>query len=216
MSVPASQVKELREKTNAGFLDCKKALEATEGHFEKAIEWLRTKGLASAAKKAGRTAAEGIVHSYIHGEGRIGVLVEINCETDFVARTDAFKNFVRDIAIHIAAANPLCISPEEVSKELIESERRILAAKNREGGKKEEMIERIVDGQIKKFVAENSLLEQPFVKNPDQTVGDYLKSMIATIGENIVIRRFTRYTLGEGIEKKKTDFAAEVAEQIKR
>ncbi len=215
MAISASMVKDLREKTSAGMLDCKKALEETNGDFEKAVEWLRKKGLSQAAKKAGRVAAEGLVTSYIHGEGRIGVLVEVNSETDFVARNEKFQEFVKDIAMHIAAAVPLCVSTADIPAELIEKEKNILVARNRESGKKEEMIEKIVSGQIKKWASEQALLEQPYVKNPDMTVGEYLTATIAKIGENIVIRRFVRFELGEGIEKKQGSFAEEVAQQIK-
>ncbi len=211
MSVTAAKVQELRTKTSAGMMDCKKALEATSGDFEKAVDWLRQKGLASASKKAGRVAAEGTVFSYIHGEGRVGVLLEVNSETDFVARNDGFKNFVKDIAMHIAATAPMAVSTDELDQNMIAREREVLTAKAREQGKKEEMIPKIVEGQIKKWMADVALLEQQFVKNPDLKISDYLKTTIATIGENIVIRRFVRFELGEGIEKKKEDFAAEVA-----
>lgn len=211
MSVTAAKVQELRVKTSAGMMDCKKALEATAGDFEKAVDWLRQKGLSSASKKAGRIAAEGTVVSYIHGEGRVGVLLEVNSETDFVARNDGFKIFVKDIAMHIAATAPMAVSTDELDQNLIAREREVLTAKAREQGKKEEMIPKIVDGQIKKWMADVALLEQQFVKNPDLKISDYLKTTIATIGENIVIRRFVRFELGEGIEKKKEDFAAEVA-----
>ncbi len=216
MAVSATMVKDLREKTSAGMLDCKKALEETGGDFEKAIDWLRQKGLSNAGKKAGRIASEGIVESYIHGEGRIGVLLEVNSETDFVARNPGFREFVKNVALHIAAANPIAVSPEEVPAETVDRERHVLIAKNREQGKKEEMIPKIVEGQIKKFFAESCLLEQPYVKNPDLTVGTYLKETIAKIGENIVIRRFIRFELGEGLAKKTEDFAAEVAAQVKK
>ncbi len=211
MAISASMVKDLREKTNAGMMDCKKALEENAGNFEAAVDWLRKKGLSAAAKKAGRVAAEGMVQSYIHGEGRVGVLLEVNCETDFVARTDGFKEFVRNVALHIAATSPLSVSSDEIPTDLIERERSVLTAKAKEQGKKDEMIAKIVDGQIKKWLSENCLLEQAFVKNPDLKVGDYLKETIAKTGENIVVRRFTRFELGEGIEKKVDDFAAEVA-----
>jgi elongation factor Ts len=215
MSISASMVSELRAKTSAGMLDCKKALEATSGDFEKAVDWLRQKGLSAAGKKAGRVAAEGAVVSYIHGEGRVGVLLEVNSETDFVARNEGFKAFTRDIAMHIAATAPISVSTDEVDQTLIAREREVLTAKAREQGKKEEMIPKIVDGQIKKWMSDVALLEQPFVKNPDLKISDYLKETIAKIGENIVIRRFVRFELGEGIEKKKDDFAAEVAAQAK-
>ncbi len=216
MAVSATMVKDLREKTSAGMLDCKKALEETQGDFEKAIDWLRQKGLSNAGKKAGRIASEGVVEAYIHGEGRIGVLLEVNSETDFVARNPGFREFVKNIALHIAAANPIAVSPEEVPAEAVERERQVLMAKAREQGKKEEMLGKIVDGQIKKFFAESCLLEQAYVKNPDLTIGNYLKETIAKIGENIVIRRFVRFELGEGLAKKSEDFAAEVAAQVKK
>jgi elongation factor Ts len=216
MAISAGMVKDLREKTNAGMLDCKKALEENGGDFEKAIDWLRQKGLSSAAKKAGRIASEGMVEAYIHGEGRIGVLLEVNSETDFVARNLGFKEFVKNVALHIAATNPIAVSPEEVSAEVVDRERQVLIAKNREQGKKEEMIPKIVEGQIKKFFSESCLLEQPYIKNPDMTVGTYLKETISKIGENIVIRRFVRFELGEGIAKKTEDFAAEVAAQVNK
>ena len=215
MSISASMVRELRDKTSAGMMDCKKALEENGGDFEKAIDWLRKKGLSSAGKKAGRIAAEGVVEAYIHGEGRIGVLLEINCETDFVARSEGFRSFVKDVALHVAATNPLSVSADDVPAATVERERNVLTDKAREQGKKEDMIAKIVDGQIKKWLSENCLLEQAFVKNPDIKVGDYLKETIAKTGENIVVRRFTRFELGEGIEKKQEDFAAEVAAQIK-
>lgn len=215
MTISASMVRELREKTNAGMMDCKRALEETNGDFEKAIDWLRKKGLSSAAKKAGRVAAEGLVESYIHGEGRIGVLLEVNCETDFVARNEGFREFVRNVAMHIAATSPIAVKPEDVPAHILERERQVLTEKAREQGKKEEMIPKIVEGQINKWISENCLLEQAYIKNPDIKIGDYLKEAIAKTGENIVIRRFVRFELGEGIEKKQEDFAAEVAAQIK-
>ena len=215
MAISATMVKELREKTSAGMLDCKKALTETDGDFDKAIEWLRKKGLSSAGKKAGRVAAEGLVSSYIHGEGRIGVMVEVNSETDFVARTDKFKAFVSDIAMHIAAANPIAVNADDVPADLVEKERHVLTLKNQEDGKKEEMIPKIVEGQINKWLKEQCLMMQTYVKNPDLTVDQYLKETIATIGENIVIRRFARFELGEGIEKKEDNFAEEVAAATK-
>jgi len=215
MSYTAADVKEIRERTGAGMLDCKKALEEAKGNFEEAIEWLRKKGLSAAAKKAGRVAAEGAVSAYIHGEGRIGVLLEINSETDFVAKNDMFQNFVKDIAMHIAAMAPLVVSTEDLPAELISKEKEILTAKAKEEGKKAEMIDRIVEGQIKKWSSDKCLLNQAFVKNPDVTIKDLLTETIAKIGENIIIRRFVRYELGEGIEKRKDDFAAEVAAQVK-
>lgn len=215
MAVTATLVKDLREKSGAGMLDCKKALEETAGDFEKAVDWLRKKGLSSADKKAGRIAAEGMVQAYIHGEGRVGVLVEVNSETDFVARNEGFKDFVRNIAMHIAAAAPLAVSANEIPQEIQDRERDVLMGKAREQGKKEDMLAKIVDGQMKKFLSESCLLEQAYIKNPDLKIADYLKETIAKIGENIVIRRFVRFGLGEGIERKTNDFAAEVAAQAK-
>lgn len=306
MSVSATLVKELREKTNAGMMDCKKALEETSGDFELAVEWLRKKGLASAAKKAGRVAAEGLVNAQV--DGRIGVVIEINSETDFVSRNEGFKSFVsemtqhtlkspisenvldqkfalnpsvtvgdllkeaiaklgenivvrraqkyeltqsglvhsyvhgegkigvlieahtnsaesaqkpdfktlvQDIALHIAAMNPMAISSEQIPSEIVQKEKEILRAKNLEQGKKAEMLDKIVDGQIRKFLAENCLLDQAFVKNPDLKISDYLKETAKKVGGDITIKRFCRFELGEGIEKKQTDFAAEVAAQVK-
>lgn len=215
MSITATLVRDLRERTSAGMMDCKKALEETKGDFDKAVEWLRTKGIAKADKKAGRITAEDLVHSYIHAGGRVGVLVEINSETDFVARNEQFKTFVADIAMHIAAMTPRFVKIDEIPAEVQEAEKRVLLAKAKEEGKKPEMLEKIVDGQIKKWAAEICLLDQKFVKNTDLTVGQYLKETIATIGENVVIRRFVRYELGEGLEKRQESFAEEVAKQLK-
>ncbi|PIT99643.1 MAG: translation elongation factor Ts [Bdellovibrionales bacterium CG10_big_fil_rev_8_21_14_0_10_45_34] len=215
MTITASAVKELREKTGAGMMDCKKALSEVDGDFEKAVDWLRQKGLSAAAKKAGRVAAEGVVSAYIHGEGRIGVLLEVNSETDFVARNDGFQDLVRDVAMHIAAMNPVCVRAEELPADLIERERQVLIGKAKETGKKPEMIEKIVEGQISKWKSEVCLLDQKFVKNPDKTIGQLLTDTIARLGENLVVRRFVRYELGEGIEKKSVDFAEEVAAQVK-
>lgn len=215
VEITAALVKELRERTGAGMMDCKKALAATEGDMDKAIDFLREKGLAAAAKKAGRIAAEGLVESYIHGGGRIGVLVEVNCETDFVAKTDAFKSLVKDIAMHIAAANPSYLRREEVPAAELEHEKMVLSEQARNEGKPEKIIEKMVTGRIEKYYKEVCLLEQPFVKDPDKTISDLITESIAKIGENIAIRRFTRYQLGEGIEKKQEDFAAEVMSFVK-
>lgn len=212
--ISASMVKELRERTGVGMMDCKKALQETGGNMEEAIEKLRERGLAAAAKKSGRIAAEGLVDSYIHGGGRIGVLVEVNCETDFVTKTDEFKAMVKDIAMHIAAANPQYISREEVPQELIEKEKEILRAQALNEGKPEKIIDRMVEGRIEKFYKEVCLLEQPFVKDPDKTVNDILTDKIATIGENMSIRRFARYEKGEGLEKRQDCFADEVMSQV--
>jgi len=214
MSIDASVVKELREKTGAGFMDCKKALKENDGNLDKAVEWLRTKGISKAEKKAGRVAAEGMVTSYIHAGGKIGVLVEINSETDFVSRNEKFQDFAKDIAMQIAATAPKCVRSEELNQELVEKEREILKAKALEEGKKAEFLDKIIEGQIKKWMKDQVLLEQAFVKNPDVNIGDYLTETIAKIGENIVIRRFSRFELGEGIEKKSEDFASEVAAAI--
>jgi elongation factor Ts len=216
MAISAQMVKDLRDRTSAGMLDCKKALEENAGDFEKAIDWLRQKGLSKAAKKAGRVASEGLVSSYIHGEGRIGVLLEVNSETDFVAKNEDFKKFTRDLAMHIAAANPMAVSEADIPAAAVEKERAVLRATNIEQGKKPEMVDKIVDGQIKKWLAENCLMNQKFVMNPDITVQDHLNNLVATIGENLVVRRFVRFELGEGIEKKNEDFAAEVAATLKQ
>jgi elongation factor Ts len=213
MSVTATMVKELREKTGAGMMDCKKALTETDGNVDKAIEVLREKGLAAVAKKAGRVAAEGLVEAYIHG-GRIGVLVEVNSETDFVAKNQEFKDFVKDVALHIAASNPQYVSRDQVDPSLIEKEKEILTKQALNEGKPEKIVEKMVEGRVEKFYKEICLLEQPFVKNPDVTIGDLLTEKIAKIGENLAIRRFTRYEVGEGIEKKQENFAEEVAKQI--
>ena len=213
--ITAALVKELRERTGAGMMDCKKALSATDGDLEKAIDFLREKGLAAAAKKAGRVAAEGLVEAYIHGGGRIGVLVEVNCETDFVAKTDAFKELVKDIAMHIAATNPSYLKREEVPTADLEHEQAVLAEQARNEGKPEKIIEKMVAGRIEKYYKEVCLMEQPFVKDPDKTISDLITESIAKIGENISIRRFTRYQLGEGIEKKEENFAEEVMSFVK-
>lgn len=212
--ITSGMIKELRETTGAGVLDCKKALQETEGNIEKAVELLREKGLAAAAKKSGRIAAEGIVESYIHLGGKIGVLVEVNCETDFVAKNDDFKSFVRDIAMHIAASNPLYISKEDVPKEVIDQERSILKAQALNEGKPEKVVEKMVEGRLKKFYQEICLLEQAFVKDPDKTVDQMVKEKISIIGENIKIRRFARFQMGEGLEKRSEDFAEEVRKQM--
>ncbi len=211
MTITAAQVSELRKVTGAGLMDCKKALAETGGDQEKAIDYLRKKGLAAASKKAGRIASEGIVGSYIHAGGKIGVLVEVNCETDFVAKNVAFQGFVKDIAMHIAAASPLYVRREEVPGDLLEREKDIYRAKAKETGKPDAIIEKIVEGQINKFYGDICLLEQAFVKDPDKTIQTYLNETIASIGENMSIRRFTKFVLGEGLAKKESDFAAEVA-----
>ena len=215
MKLDIGMVKELRERTAAPMMDCKKALEEAGGDMEKAIEALRKRGLAAAAKKAGRVAAEGTVASYIHAGGRIGVLVEVNCETDFVARTDDFMSLVKDISLHIAAADPKFVRREEVTEEVLETERRIYREQVLAEGKPEHIADKIVEGKLGKlFFQENVLYEQPFVKEPDTTVGDMIVARVAKIGENIQVRRFVRWQLGEGIEKKEENFAEEVAAQI--
>lgn len=211
----AKLVKELREKSGAGMMDCKKALVATDGDIQKAMEYLREQGLAATNKKAGRVAAEGLVEAYIHGGGRIGVLVEVNCETDFVAKTDAFKELVKDIAMHIAATNPSYLKREEVPTAELEHEQTVLAEQARNEGKPEKIIEKMVSGRIEKYYKEVCLMEQPFVKDPDTTISDLITASIAKIGENISIRRFSRYQLGEGIEKKEENFAEEVMSFVK-
>lgn len=208
--VTAQMVKELRERTGAGMMDCKKALTETKGDLEKAVDFLREKGLAAAAKKAGRVAAEGVVEAYIHGGGRIGVLVEINCETDFVAKTDNFKALARDIAMQIAAANPSFVRREEVPAEIVEHEREVLRAQALNEGKPANIVEKMITGRVEKYYKEVCLLEQAFIKDPDRTVTQLINESISKIGENISVRRFTRYQLGEGLEKKSNDFAAEV------
>lgn len=224
MAITAALVKELREKTGAGMMDCKKVLTETNGDIDKAIDLLREKGLAAAAKKAGRIAAEGVVTSYIHGNGRIGVLVEINCETDFVGKTDNFQNLAKDIAMQIAAANPTYLNREEVPADVIEHERTVLleqakaeAEEDVKAGRKpkpETVLEKMVNGRIEKYYKENCLMEQVFIKDSDKTITDLINENIATIGENINIRRFVRFELGEGIEKREDDFVAEVMASV--
>lgn len=217
MEVSATMIKDLRERTGAGMSDCKKALVEVAGDMDKAIDYLRAKGLAKAAKKSGREATEGAVVSYIHAGGRIGVLVEVNCETDFVARNDDFVGFTRDVAMQIAAMGPLYVRKEEVPADAIEHEKSVLIAKAKEdpkmAGKPDAMLAKITEGQVTKWMKEICLLDQPFVKNPDKTIDQLQQELIAKIGENIKIRRFVRFELGEGLEKKKDDFAAEVAKQ---
>lgn len=214
--ITAEMVKQLRERTGAGMMECKKVLDETNGDIDKAIELLRERGLAAAAKKAGRVAAEGIVDSYIHGNGRIGVLVEVNSETDFVARNEDFKAFVKDVAMQIAATNPQYVRREEVESETIEKEKEILKAQALNEGKPANIVDKMVEGRIEKFYKEVCLLEQPWVKDPDKTIQQLLNDKISTIGENISIRRFVRFERGEGIQKKEENFAEEVAKQINK
>lgn len=211
--VTAQMVKELRERTGAGMMDCKNALNDTKGDIEAAIDALRKKGLAAAAKKAGRVTAEGAVGSYIHGNGKLGVLVEVNCETDFVARTDHFQELVRDIAMHIAAAEPRFVRREEVTQEVLDREKEIFRDQALASGKPPAVVEKIVQGKMEKYYAEYVLLEQPFVKDSDKTVSQLIAEKVGKIGENIQVRRFVRFKLGEGIEKRQDDFAAEVMAQ---
>lgn len=212
--ITAEMVRQLRERTGAGMMDCKKALTETNGDAEKAVEWLREKGIANAAKKAGRIAAEGLVESYIHGGGRIGVLVEVNIETDFAAKNEEFKTFVKDIAMQIAASKPEFVRREDVPASKIENEKEILRAQAKNEGKPDKIIEKMVEGRIEKFYAEACLMEQAFIKDPDITIDQLVKEKIARIGENITIRRFVRFERGEGIEKKEENFADEVLKQI--
>ncbi len=216
----AKDVMTLREMSGAGMMDCKRALVETDGDMGKAMDYLREKSLAASAKKASRIAAEGIVDSYIHLGGKIGVLVEVNCETDFVAKTDAFKTLVHDIAMHIAAAKPTCISKEEVNQDDIEHEKTIIReqAMNDEKlkNKPAAIIDKMVEGRIEKYYKEVVLMEQPFVKDPDQTVGQMVNAAVAKIGEKISIRRFVRYEMGEGLEKRHDDFVNEVMGQMQK
>jgi len=196
MAISVELVKELREKTGAGMMDCKKALSETGGDIERAIDYLRQKGLSEAAKRSSRTASEGLVASYIHPGGKIGVLVEVNCESDFVARTEDFQALVKDIAMQVAAATPTYLRREDVPEEVISREKKIYEAQAKGEGKPERIIERIVQGKLEKFFQEVCLLEQPFIKDPDMTIGQLVSSRIAKLGENIVVRRFQRYQLG--------------------
>lgn len=210
--ISAKLVKELRDKTGAGMMDCKKALTESGGDATKATEWLRQKGIATAEKKAGRTAAEGAVGSYIHTGARVGVLVEINCETDFVARGDLFQELVRNVAMQIAACpNVEYVSTDQIPQDVVEREKSIELGRDDLAGKKEEMKVKIVEGRIGKRLKELTLLDQPFIRDNTLTVGEMVKQAAGKTGENIQVRRFTRYTLGEGIEVEATDFAAEVA-----
>jgi elongation factor Ts len=213
--VTAEKVKELREKTGAGMMDCKKALTENAGDLTKSIEWLRQKGLAKASTKAGRTAAEGAVGSYIHMGGKLGVLVEVNCETDFVARTDAFQQLVKDVAMQIAALNPRWVRREEVPADVIEHEKEIYRAQVKESGKPEKAWDKIIEGKLEKFYSEFCLLEQVFAKDQSKTVQEMIKEAISKTGENIQVRRFARFQLGEGLEKKKEDLAEEIAKMAK-
>ena len=216
--ITAAAVKQLREKTGAGMMECKNALVEAGGNEEKAVDILRERGLASAKKREGRIAAEGIVGSYIHMGGKVGVLVELNCETDFVARGDEFQQLVKDIAMHVAAAEPRYVSREEVPADLLEKERDIYRKKTlnepKNANKPEQVIEKIVEGMLNKFYEETVLLDQPFVKAPEKTVGELVTEKVAKTGERISVRRFTRYKMGEGLEKRGDDFGGEVASML--
>lgn len=196
-NISAAMVKQLREKTGAGMMDCKNALSEVEGDVEKAIELLRKKGLATAQKRAGRALSEGMIQSYIHMTGKLGVLVEVNCETDFVAKNEDFQEFTKNIAMHIAATNPLGITPEDISQEIIEKEKEIYRAQALDMGKPENVIDKIVEGKLNKFYEESCLLNQPYVRDTDISIADLLNQMIAKIGENISIKRFVRYQIGD-------------------
>ena len=201
MEVSASSVKELREKTGAGVMDCKKALAECEGDLEQAVDYLRRKGLAAAAKKVGRVAAEGLVGTYIHPGAKIGVLVELNCETDFVARTTEFQGLLKDLAMQIAAANPRSVRREDVSTQELEREQEIYRRQALDSGKPEKVVDKIVEGKMERYYSEVCLMEQAFVKDPDRKVGDIIRQAVARLGENIQVRRFVRYQVGEGVGK---------------
>ena len=196
MKITAQMVKELRDKTNAGMMDCKKALGETEGDMEKSVDLLRQKGLAVAAKRADRATSEGVVECYIHAGGKLGVMVEVGCETDFVAKTDGFQDFARDIAMHIAAVNPVSVGRDDVPAEMVEREKEIYTNQALESGKPENIVEKIVTGKIEKYLSEICLMEQKYVKNPDLTIQDLLNELIAKMGENISIKRFARFQIG--------------------
>lgn len=197
MEITASLVKELREKTGVGMMDCKKALKETDGDIDRAVEYLRKKGIATAQKRAGRNTSEGQVQAYIHAGGKIGVLVEVNCETDFSAKTDDFSRFVKDVAMQIAATNPIAVDQEGIPPYILEKEKEIYETQAKGSGKPEKVVDRIVEGKMKKFYSESVLMEQAFVKNPEITITDLLNELMAKTGENIVIRRFSRFQLGE-------------------
>ncbi len=214
MAISAKDVKDLREKTGAGMMDCKKALTESDGNFEAAVTWLREKGIASAAKRSGKIASEGSVFSYIHLGGRVGVLVEINCETDFVARGDGFQQFGKDICLQICSVSPRWVSREDVPQDIVTSETEIFKTQARDSGKPEKILEKIAEGKLRKFYEENCLMEQKFVKDSDMTIETMAKSLSGQIGEKIDVRRFERFQVGEGIEKEEVDFATEVAQAV--
>ncbi len=215
MAVTIDMIKELREKTGSGMMDCKKALTETNGDMDKAVAWLREKGIASADKKSSRIAAEGIVDAYIHAGGRVGVLIEVNIETDFAAKNEDFRRMVRDLAMQIAAMNPALGRKEDVPADELEKEREIVRNQALNEGKPEKIVDKIVEGRLSKFYEDNCLLEQAYVKDDSKTIGTLVKEMIATIGENITVRRFVRFEMGEGLQKKEENFAEEVMKQIK-
>ena len=212
----AKDVKDLRDQTGAGMMDCKKALNETNGNIEAAVTWLREKGIASAAKRAGRIASEGAVASYIHMGGKIGVLVEINCETDFVARSDDFQNFVKDVCLQIASASPQWVRRDEVAADELERERRVYLARVQESGKPANIHEKIVEGMVNKWYSEVCLLEQNFVKDDKSTIEELMKTLSGKVGEKIDIRRFVRFELGEGLAKRESNLAEEVAEALEK
>ena len=215
MAVTTDMIKELREKTGSGMMDCKKALTESNGDMEKAIAWLREKGIASADKKMSRVAAEGVVDAYIHAEGRIGVLIEVNIETDFAAKNEDFRRMVRDLGMQIAAMNPRWVNKEDVPADELEKEKAIIRNKALNDGKPEKIIDKIVEGSLNKFYEDNCLMEMAYVKDDSKKISTLVKELIAVIGEKITVRRFTRYELGEGIQKKDENFAEEVLKQIK-
>lgn len=215
MAITIDLIKELREKTGSGMMDCKKALTETDGNLEKAIVWLREKGIASADKKMTRITAEGVVDAYIHAGGRVGVLLEVNIETDFAAKNEDFRRMVREIAMQIAAMKPRWVSRQDVPAEVLEQERDIVKKQALNEGKPEKIVDKIVDGRMSKFFQENCLLEQSFIKDDSKTVETLVKEMIALVGENITVRRFVRYELGEGLQKREENFAEEVMKQVK-
>ena len=214
MSISAADIKTLRAATGSGIADCKKALQESDGDHDKAIDFLRKKGLAAAKKKAGRITSEGSVHAYIHGGGRVGVLVEVNCETDFVAATEDFTGFVHDVALHVAAFSPLYVRREDVPEDVLNKEKQLQRERALEEGKPEKIVDRMVEGRINKYFGEICLLEQPWVKDQDTKTEQVLTGLVAKIGENVTIRRFVRYELGEGLEKRSDNLADEVAKQI--
>lgn len=214
MAISAKLVKELREKTGVGIMECKSALNDCDGDMDEAIKLLRKKGLSAAAKKAGRITAEGVVGSYIHAGGKIGVLIEVNCETDFVGQTDEFQALVKDLAMHIAAAEPRFITRDEVTEEVLQEEREIYRHQALASGKPEKVVDKIIDGKMNKFFEDNCMLDQPYVKETSLTVGQMISTLIAKIGENISVRRFARFKLGEGLEKRQDNLAAEVEAQL--